>query len=221
MISTGIQLESLSIEGLLLSDQHWPALCKLKNLQRLEMERNHLVLTGSFFDAIQRLDRLNSLELGEVDVQNSDLEKLTRLKNLEYLNYMRGSLDDRGLSILARLPSLRILQLTSDKITDEGIAKFKSLSKSVQKVSVTRRPVGYAMSLNNDGIVQNYNRGAQNIFQYKAAEVLGKNIKMLMPPDYAERHDGYLRNFLETGTGRLRAHFPALDARPIPHLRSR
>ncbi len=184
-IANLVQLESLSIEGLLLSDQHWPALCKLKNLQRLEMERNHLVLTGSFFDAIQRLDRLNSLELGEVDVQNSDLEKLTRLKNLEYLNYMRGSLDDRGLSILARLPSLRILQLTSDKITDEGIAKFKSLSKSVQKVSVARRPVGYAMSLNKDGIVQNYNgpmREALDGLLGKPAPLISTEDPVNLPP---------------------------------------
>jgi len=38
---------------------------------------------------------------------------------------------------------------------------------------------------------------------YTAAEVVGKNVKMLMPLPYSEGHDGYLKRYLETGKARI------------------
>ncbi|MEZ6047148.1 MAG: PAS domain S-box protein [Planctomycetaceae bacterium] len=52
--------------------------------------------------------------------------------------------------------------------------------------------------INNRGIVAEFNPAAERMFGYSAEEVLGKNIKMLMPSPHQENHDGYLANYMKT-----------------------
>lgn len=58
------------------------------------------------------------------------------------------------------------------------------------------------------GIIAEFNKSAEGIFGYSADEVLGKNITMLMPESYSNRHNQYIDNYIETndpkiiGTGR-------------------
>ncbi len=54
------------------------------------------------------------------------------------------------------------------------------------------------ISINSVGIVEGYNRSAERIFGWKAHQVIGKNINMLMPEPQHSEHDGYLRNYLHT-----------------------
>ena len=53
------------------------------------------------------------------------------------------------------------------------------------------------------GIMQSFSSAAERLFGYTAAEVLGKNIKMMMPSPYRENHDGYLDRYMRTGERRI------------------
>ena len=53
------------------------------------------------------------------------------------------------------------------------------------------------------GIVQSFSSAAERLFRYTAGEVIGKNIKMLMPQPYRDGHDGYLKRYAETGERRI------------------
>lgn len=55
------------------------------------------------------------------------------------------------------------------------------------------------ITMDSKGTVILFNPAAEKIFQYQAEEVVGQNIKMLMPEPYHEHHDQYLKNYLETG----------------------
>ena len=53
------------------------------------------------------------------------------------------------------------------------------------------------------GSIEAFNPAAERIFGYAAAEVLGKNVSMLMPDPYQAEHDQYLQNYLQTGIPRI------------------
>jgi two-component system, LuxR family, sensor kinase FixL len=53
------------------------------------------------------------------------------------------------------------------------------------------------------GIVQSFSTAAERVFGYTVAEVIGRNVKMLMPPPDRENHDGYLARYLATGEKRI------------------
>lgn len=65
------------------------------------------------------------------------------------------------------------------------------------------------IAIDSTGSVTLFNRAAEQVFGYEAAEVVGKNVTMLMPPPYSREHDEYLRRFERTGEphaiGRIRS----------------
>ena len=51
--------------------------------------------------------------------------------------------------------------------------------------------------------IETFNRAAERIFGYPAAEVLGRNINVLMPSPYREAHDQYVGNYLTSGQAKI------------------
>ena len=54
-----------------------------------------------------------------------------------------------------------------------------------------------------NGVVQVFNPACERLFGYRADEVVGHNIKMLVPKAHRRRHDGYLKRYRETGEPRI------------------
>jgi len=70
-----------------------------------------------------------------------------------------------------------------------------------------RAVVGAALDaivvIDRDGRVRSVNAATERIFGYSAAELTGRNVRMLMPEPYAGEHDDYLANYLRTGEKKI------------------
>ncbi len=69
--------------------------------------------------------------------------------------------------------------------------------------AVLEAAVDGIMVIDPTGLVQTYNKACERLFGYAAGEVIGRNVKMLMPSPDHERHDSYLDNYKRTGERKI------------------
>jgi len=69
--------------------------------------------------------------------------------------------------------------------------------------SILETTVDGIITIDDDGMIRSFNAAAEEIFGYVESEVIGKNVKLLMPAPYREEHDGYMRSYHETGRRRI------------------
>ena len=69
--------------------------------------------------------------------------------------------------------------------------------------AILETTVDAIITIDSQGIVQTFNAAAEKIFGYRAEEVIGNNVKMLMPEPYQSEHDGYIGRYLKTGVPKI------------------
>jgi PAS domain S-box-containing protein len=83
-------------------------------------------------------------------------------------------------------------------------ASSRSLEDREQRLrALVATAVDGVMIIDAAGTVQEYNPACERLFGYPADEVVGNNVKMLMPAPYREEHDQYLRRYRSTGVKRI------------------
>jgi len=75
-----------------------------------------------------------------------------------------------------------------------------ALRKSQEQFAAVLHTAADAIvTINAQGIIQSVNRATERMFGYTAAEMIGRNVKILMSSPYREEHDRYLANYARTG----------------------
>ena len=59
------------------------------------------------------------------------------------------------------------------------------------------------ITIDERGFVESFNPAAESVFEFRAAEVIGRNVNLLMPEPFHTAHDGYLARYLATGERRV------------------
>ncbi len=98
------------------------------------------------------------------------------------------------------------LQQTRQEVED----KLHEVHRENEKLNAVLGNIMEAIVIANaKGTIEVFNRASEHLFGWKAHEVIGKNIKVLMPVLYSKMHDQYMESYLKTqekkiiGRGRL------------------
>jgi PAS domain S-box-containing protein len=83
------------------------------------------------------------------------------------------------------------------------INRRQSLENQKRLSSLTGIFFDSVVAIDHKGIVRTVNPAVEKVFGYSPKEVIGKNVKMLMPEPYFSEHDGYLDNYLRTGKKKI------------------
>ncbi len=57
--------------------------------------------------------------------------------------------------------------------------------------------------INSRGLINSCNPATEKLLGYQAHELVGKNVSILMPKEYATKHDVFLKNYLNTGEAKI------------------
>lgn len=57
--------------------------------------------------------------------------------------------------------------------------------------------------VDHQGTIQEFSNAAQRIFGYERDEILGRNVRELMPEPFFSEHDGYMARYMRTGEPRI------------------
>lgn len=88
-------------------------------------------------------------------------------------------------------------------VTRQRRAEIRLHQSEARMRAVVDTAVDAIITIDVVGSIQSFNPAARRIFGYSKAEVMGRNVKMLMPSSDADHHDGYLRSYLETGETKI------------------
>ncbi|MBS0260547.1 MAG: PAS domain S-box protein, partial [Planctomycetes bacterium] len=91
-----------------------------------------------------------------------------------------------------------VRDITESKRAEESLRASKERLSSILNTAVDA-----IVTINEQGVIESANPATEALFGYTAAEMIGQNVKMLMPAPYQDEHAGYLRRFLETGQKRI------------------
>jgi len=109
---------------------------------------------------------------------------------------------------------LALLAARTRSLQDQLKGKVRELIKAIEEcqnatdiAQTTRTKLGAyvdtavdgIVTVDDHGIIDTFNPAAERIFGYHAHEIIGQNMRLLVPPPYRDEHDRYIRDYLRTG----------------------
>jgi PAS domain S-box-containing protein len=171
----GIAVENLEGQPLFVN----PAFCSFLGFNEEELRDKHCVDFSPPEDAEKDWALFQQLRAGSIDHYQLEKRYFRRDGSLVW-----GSL---SISLLKSSPSPLVLAMVED-ITD----KKKAEEARFRHAAVIESSDDAIASGTLDGIIVNWNPGAQKIYGYTEAEALGKPISMLVPPELPDEENKIL-----------------------------
>lgn len=84
-------------------------------------------------------------------------------------------------------------------ITDRVKAEHRLRASEERTRAILNTAADAIVTIDRHGIIESVNPATEQLFGYRQEELVGQNVKMLMPRPYCDQHDHYIARYLETG----------------------
>ena len=101
-----------------------------------------------------------------------------------------------------RLPNNATILIISD-ITERKLAEQDLRDRDACLSGIMDNVIDGIVTIDEKGIIESVNRSIEYLFGYSEGELIGENVKILMPEPDCGRHDTYLADYLRTGQGKI------------------
>ena len=176
-----------------------------KLLNKIEDENISLILLSDFSEKGLRLCRLTrASERGKhrtviAVISKEHMEHLHRLLDAEVDQYITESLfDEHRLDV-----RLAFAEKMARNKEEQFLIEQKLRESEARARSILRTTVDAIITIDRHAQVRTFNKAAEDLFLFKASEVIGKNVNILMPQPYRREHDDYIENYHQTGNKKI------------------
>ena len=99
---------------------------------------------------------------------------------------------------------LRDLEALKQSLEEQVVARTREARQQTARLqAIVDSAADGIITIGEDGLIDTFNRAAERMFGYPAAEVIGRNVKLIMASPYREEHEGYINRYLRTGQARI------------------
>ncbi len=147
---------------------------------------------------------------GYPDEINGILAKIKDGELVRHYETIRQTKDGRRLDVSLAVSPLRDADgsvIGASTIARDITAQKRDVERLRESEARLRSIVDAAVDgiivIDAHGRIEAFNPGAERLFGYRAAEVTGVNVSVLMPQPYRDEHDGYMARYLKTGEPRI------------------
>lgn len=106
------------------------------------------------------------------------------------------------------------MELAVNEMTLEGQRLFLGTIRDISERKSAEQSIRYYLeyietmmntvldgliTIDSEGTIHSFNLAAETIFGYSKSQVVGQNVRMLMPEPYQSEHDAYLHHYHQTG----------------------
>jgi PAS domain S-box-containing protein len=165
------------------------------------------------------------------EVMQEVLEQIRNGKSVESFESQRVTKEGRVLDVWLTITAVADHENVPACVatTERDITDRKQNEKAIEQLTALRAAEHHkvaeelraildasrdtVITINQQGIIVSLNATTEKMFGYPEAELLGQNIRILMPAPHHDRHDQYLARYLETGEAHIIATGREVDCR--------
>jgi len=171
-------IEEKNITMVIVSEINPDTLDFCRNLKNLSRSKSVAIITVADKNEPQHLDDIIDAGVDQCIIESIYDEKRLHIR----------------LAFAEKLAREKVQQQITEQQLWESEAKARSILETTVDAIITIDP---------KGIIRTFNKTAEKLFQYDSSEVIGKNVKILMPEPYKTEHDDYINHYHQTGEKKI------------------
>jgi len=102
-----------------------------------------------------------------------------------------------------RLYSTKLVQKLEQEVGKINLEITKRKNAEQEQKEILNSMIDGVITIDEEGRILSFNLSAEELFGYKSKEVIGENIRILMPEPYSSQHSHYLQRYKETSEAHI------------------